>query len=101
MGLVILLLMLAGIVVYFISIYNDLVGARNGCENAFAEVDVQLRRRRDLVSQLLESLQGDPAGNETTPERVGIACNVAMSAPAAAPFQPDPSAMQQLCAAES
>jgi len=44
--------------VYVISLYNRLVSLRNNRENAFADIDVQLRQRHDLIPQLVESVKG-------------------------------------------
>lgn len=54
----IILLAVVVIVIYFISIYNRLVKLKNNRENAFADIDVQLRQRHDLVPQLVESVRG-------------------------------------------
>ena len=43
---------------YFVSIYNKLVRLRNNRENAFADIDVQLQQRHDLVPQLVDSVKG-------------------------------------------
>ena len=56
-----LLILLGAIVLiafYLISIYNRLVRLRNNRENAFADIDVQLRQRHDLIPQLVESVRG-------------------------------------------
>jgi LemA protein len=52
----------------FISIYNGLVHKRNAVENAWAQVDVQLKRRHDLVPNLVEVVRGY-AGHERPPAR--------------------------------
>ena len=58
MGAIVLLVVLAVIVFYFIGIYNGLVTARNGYKNAFAQIDVQLTRRYDLIPNLVEVAKG-------------------------------------------
>ena len=54
MGWIILLLVVA-VIVYFVGIYNRLVAARNNYKNAFAQIDVQLTRRYDLIPNLVET----------------------------------------------
>jgi len=46
------------IVIVLISMYNKLVKLRNNRENAFADIDVQLQQRHDLIPQLVESVKG-------------------------------------------
>ena len=59
-----ILLALVVVAIWFVvSLYNRLVGARNGYKNAFAQIDVQLTRRHDLVPQLVAAVQGY-AGHE-------------------------------------
>lgn len=59
MGALWILLILIGIfIVLVIGIYNSLVNLRNRCENAWAQVDVQLRRRYDLIPNLVETVKG-------------------------------------------
>ena len=43
---------------FVVSLYNRLVGARNGYKNAFAQIDVQLTRRYDLIPNLVETVKG-------------------------------------------
>lgn len=62
--LIVLLLPIVLIVFWLISIYNSLVGLRNRREQAFADIDVQLRQRSDLIPQLVETVKGY-AGNES------------------------------------
>ena len=64
MYLLILLIPIALIVFWLIGIYNSLVGLRNRREQAFADIDVQLRQRSDLVPQLVETVKGY-AGHES------------------------------------
>ncbi len=59
MGIMLILLgLLAVVVLWAISLYNRLVRLRNGREQAFADVDVQLRQRHDLIPQLVEAVKG-------------------------------------------
>ena len=54
-GTIIFLVIIFGAVFYIIAIYNSLVTARNQFKNAFAQIDVQLQRRYDLIPNLVES----------------------------------------------
>lgn len=81
--------------------YNALVRARNAFKNAFAQIDVQLRRRFDLIPNLLETAKAYMAHERQTLEAVVNARNVAMTGLAAAQANPgDPAAMQQLSAGQ-
>jgi LemA protein len=57
-GALIILIVLAVIVAFFVGIYNGLVRLRNRAQNAWAQVDVQLRRRYDLIPNLVETVKG-------------------------------------------
>ncbi|MCB9013455.1 MAG: LemA family protein [Bacteroidales bacterium] len=57
-GLLIFLVILVLLVLFLISAYNRLVSLRNNRENAFADIDVQLRQRHDLIPQLVEAVKG-------------------------------------------
>ncbi len=88
-------------VVYAISIYNRLVAARNLNENAFAQIDVQLTRRYDLIPNLVEIAKGYMKHEKETLEAVITARNAAVSGLAKAKQNPgDPAAMQELSQAE-
>lgn len=63
MGFVIFLVVIGIIVLWMVSLYNRLVSLRNRRQNAFADIDVQLRQRHDLVPQIVESVKGY-AGHE-------------------------------------
>lgn len=52
------LILLAGIISYTISIYNDLVTKRNQVKNSWSKIDVQLKRRTDLIPNLVEVVKG-------------------------------------------
>jgi hypothetical protein len=54
----IVLVVIVLIAFFFISIYNRLVGGRNAYKNAFAQIDVQLTRRHDLIPNLVETAKG-------------------------------------------
>jgi LemA protein len=55
---IILLILVVILIFWMISLYNRLVRLRNNRENAFADIDVQLRMRHDLIPQLVESVRG-------------------------------------------
>ena len=63
-----------------ISMYNSLVRLRNNRENAFADIDVQLKQRHDLIPQLVDTVKGYAAHEKDTLERVIQARNGAVSA---------------------
>jgi len=58
MGFIILIIIVAAISLLLVSLYNRLVSLRNRRENAFADIDVQLRQRHDLVPQLVDTVKG-------------------------------------------
>lgn len=102
MATLIILVVLALIVMYMVGIYNGLVKARNGYKNAFAQIDVQLTRRHDLIPNLVETAKGYLQHERGTLEAVTEARNAAMSGLAHAKAKPgDPQAMQQLSGAEN
>jgi LemA protein len=57
-GLVIVLAILAFIVLFIIGLYNSLIRLRRRCDNAWAQIDVQLKRRYDLIPNLVETAKG-------------------------------------------
>jgi LemA protein len=88
-------------VVWAIAIYNGLVALRNRFKNAFAQIDVQLKRRYDLIPNLVEIAKGYMKHERETLEAVIKARNQAAAAAGAAAANPgNPGAMQQLGAAE-
>ena len=99
-------LIVLGVIVLFafyaIGVYNGLVTARNGYKNAFAQIDVQLTRRYDLIPNLVETAKGYMKHERETLEAVIQARNSAVSGLSAAKANPgDPQAMQQLAGAEN
>jgi LemA protein len=102
MGTIIFLVVVAAIVFFVVGIYNGLVTARNGYKNAFAQIDVQLQRRYDLIPNLVETAKAYMAHERGTLEAVTAARGAAMGGLAAAKANPgDPQAMQQLSAGEN
>ena len=77
-GIVIGVIIVILIIIYF-SIYNGLVGSRNQTKNAWAQIDVQLKRRYDLIPNLVETVKGYAAHERGTFEAVTNARNLAQS----------------------
>lgn len=67
-------------VIYFISVYNRFIALRNRRENAFADIDVQLRQRHDLIPQLVSSVKGYMKHEEGVLTKVTAARSKAISA---------------------
>ena len=68
------------VVLFLISMYNNLVKLRNNRENAFANIDVQLKQRYDLIPQLVSTVKGYATHERELLERVTAARTAAMSA---------------------
>ncbi|MDR1119502.1 MAG: LemA family protein [Dysgonamonadaceae bacterium] len=68
------------VVIMLVSMYNSLVKLRNNRENAFADIDVQLKQRHDLIPQLVSTVKGYAAHEKETLDRVISARNGAMQA---------------------
>jgi LemA protein len=102
--MVTLLILLASLVVlalWAVGIYNGLVTARNAFRNAFAQIDVQLQRRFDLIPNLVETAKGYIAHERETLEAVIAARSAAMSGLSAAKASPgDPAAMAELASSQ-
>ena len=75
-----LLIVLAGLVLLVIGMYNSLVGLKVRSENAWADIDVQLKRRYDLLPNLIETVKGYAGHEKQTFEAVIAARNRAMAA---------------------
>src|SRR5687767_10780315 len=80
MAIFIVLGILLVIIIWVISIYNTLVRLRNRRQNAFADIDVQLRQRHDLVPQLVETVKGYAAHERDLLMKVTQARTAAMGA---------------------
>ncbi|WP_212808568.1 LemA family protein [Micromonospora endophytica] len=101
-GLVCLAVIVVAVLGFGVSIYNGLVRARNAYRNAFAQIDVQLVRRHDLIPNLVETAKGYLKHERETLEAVITARNAAVNAQATAAAAPgDPAAMQQISGAEN
>ena len=97
-GLIVVAIILVAVVV---GIYNKLVTMRNRYQNAYAQIDVQLKRRYDLIPNLVETAKGYMAHERGTLEAVTAARNIAYAAAKAAAANPgDPAAVKTLVAAE-
>lgn len=99
------LLILLGLVIVLafwgVAVYNGLITARNAFQNAFAQIDVQLQRRFDLIPNLVETAKGYLRHERETLEAVIAARAAALSGLSAAKAHPgDPAAMQQLTDAQ-
>jgi len=103
-GLITVVVIVAVIVLlalFLVGIYNRLVTLRNRYKNAFSQIDVQLKRRHDLIPNLVETAKGYLAHERGTLEAVIAARNQAVSAREAAAKAPgDPGAMHDLARAE-
>src|SRR5712675_3464135 len=75
-----LVVVVVGLVLYLMMAYNGLVRLKVQCDNAWADIDVQLKRRYDLIPNLVETVKGYAAHEKGTLEAVISARNRAMSA---------------------
>ena len=80
MTAIIVIVVVVILAAWLVSMYNSLVKMRNNRENAFADIDVQLKQRHDLVPQLVETVKGYAAHEKATLERVINARNGAIGA---------------------
>jgi LemA protein len=78
----ILIVIVVILVIWYIAAYNGLVRGRNRTQEAFSDIDVQLKRRYDLIPNLVSTVQGYAAHEKTVFEDVTKARTAAMSAPA-------------------
>jgi LemA protein len=99
---IIILAVIFILVLWLVGIYNRLVRLRNRFQNAFAQIDVQLKRRYDLIPNIVETAKGYMKHERDTLEAVINARNQAASAGDAAAANPgDPEVMRGLMGAEA
>ncbi|OGT81041.1 MAG: hypothetical protein A3H91_17250 [Gammaproteobacteria bacterium RIFCSPLOWO2_02_FULL_61_13] len=100
-AMIVFLVVIVGLGMYGIGIYNGLIAGRNQFKNAFAQIDVQLQRRYDLIPNLVETSKAYLAHERQTLEAVIQARNQAQTAARAAAAKPDDgTAIAALSAAE-
>jgi LemA protein len=98
----VLFLIVVVLALWVAGIYNSLVALRNRFKNAFAQIDVQLKRRYDLIPNLVETAKGYMKHEHDTLEDVIKARNIAYTASQSAAANPaDAGAMKNLVSAES
>lgn len=98
---IVLLVVIVGGILWVMGVYNGLITARNAFKNAFAQIDVQLQRRFDLIPNLVETAKAYMGHERDTLEAVVAARSAAQAGLAAAKANPgDPEAMAQLAAAQ-
>jgi LemA protein len=99
---IVLLVLMVLSIGYFIGVYNKLVTYRERHKNAFSQIEVQLKRRYDLIPNLVETAKGYMEHEKETLTAVIEARNVALGGlKAAASLPGDPGAMKQLASAEA
>ena len=101
--IVIIVLVALGLIaaMFVVGLYNKLVALRNRFKNAYAQIDVQLKRGYNLIPNLVETAKDYIKHERDTLEAVIAARNAALSANAGAAANPgEPAAMQQLVSAE-
>ena len=101
MKIVIVLVLLAALVVWLVSIYNGLVRLKNQCSNALSQIDVQLKRRHDLIPNLVETTKGYLAHEKETLQAVINARNSAKDLQQGTHSLEDTSFMKLLAQAEN
>ena len=77
---IVVLVIIIGIIGFIIGIFNALVRLRNQVDNAWSQIDVQLKRRHDLIPNLVEAVKGYAKHERETLESVIKARNMAMTA---------------------
>jgi len=100
-GLIVVVAIVLIVAMFLVGIYNRLVALRNRYKNAFAQIEVQLKRRYDLIPNLVETAKGYMAHERGTLEAVIAARNQAVAGLKAAAASPgSPEAMKELAGAE-
>lgn len=100
-GLIVLIVVVLVVLFWAVGAYNRLVSLQNQVRNAFSQIDVQLKRRYDLIPNLVETARGYMKHERETLEAVIAARNQAVNANARAASDPsDTGAMRQMASAE-
>lgn len=100
MSLIVVLLIVIAAVIFAISIYNQLVALKNRFQNAFAQIEVQLKRRYDLIPNLVETARAYMSHERDTLEAVIQARNAALGSLSAAAANPGDASSLQLLAGQ-
>jgi LemA protein len=102
MGTLIFIGVIVAVIIYIIAVYNRLIALKNRFKNGFAQIDVQLQRRHDLIPNLVETAKAYMSHEKDTLTQVIEARNQAVSAKKAAADHPDDAgAVRNLGKAES
>ena len=101
MALLVLLVLLVVVALWFVSVYNGLIGLKNQVVNAWKQIDVQLKRRHDLIPNLVNTVKGAMNFERDTLEAVVAARNRAISAGASGSVHETAAAESQLSGALS
>jgi LemA protein len=99
-GIILLVVIVAAAVFWFVGVYNSLISLRNQVFNAWKQIDVQLKRRHDLIPNLVETVKGAMNFEKGTLESVIAARNQAIAATRSTTELPSPQQVQATAAAE-
>ena len=101
MAFIVLVVLIVAVALWFVSVYNGLIGLKNQVLNAWKQIDVQLKRRHDLIPNLVNTVKGAMNFERDTLEAVVAARNKAISAGATGSVQATAAAESQLTGALS